>query len=143
MVRLIPFKLDILYITNKLHTETATRMLGERRSNVIFSLYNIANGIKQRQHFLELEQPEGYHFSASITTNTVLVGEALQQFKNLRFRARQGYASPHYRIRVYLTDARSGKSLFDFEHCTSNRDRVYSLVNQLIKKINNILWKKD
>lgn len=143
MVRLIPFKLDSLYITNKLHPETATRMLSEQRSNVVFSLYNITNGIKERQHFLELDRPGEYYFSASITTNTTLAGEALQQFKNLRFRARRKYTTPHYRIRVYANDPVSGKSLFDFEHTTTSRQRVYELAHQLMTKINTILWKKD
>lgn len=106
-------------------------------------MYNITNGIKERQDFLQLDGSAEHYLSASITTNTMLCGEALQQFRTLGFRARRKYNSPHYRIRAYMTHQYTGKELFNFETITSNVDKVYELTHLLHTKINTILWKKD
>lgn len=143
MVQAIPFSLGDLYIEKKIHHDTLSTILAEKRYKTFHTMYNIVNEVKERQDFLEMVEHTDYFMIAAITTVTSLKGAAKEQYGQLKFKGKKTFETPHYRIRAIFTNKTTGKDEFDFTYRTSNREVVYDMVPRLVTKINKMLWKKD
>ena len=141
MLNRLPIRLSSLYLDKKIETETFTKLMTESHHSVFMRMYCIANGIKERQEFLELETAENIRLVASVTTIPSLKGEAKDQFNITKFKNKFNRV-PHYIVRVILSDLNSGKDLIDFKHKTSNEEEVYNLLPVLEDKINKTQWNK-
>ncbi len=141
MLNRLPIRLRGLYLDKKIETETFTKLMTESHHSVFMRMYCIANGIKERQEFLELETDENIRLVASVTTIPSLRGEAKDQFNITKFKNKFNRV-PHYIVRVILSDLNSGKDLIDFKHKTSNEEEVYNLLPVLEDKINKTQWNK-
>lgn len=141
MLNRLPIRLSSLYLDKKIETETFTKLMTESHHSVFMRMYCIANGIKERQEFLELETTENIRLVAAVTTIPALTGEAKEQFRVTKFRNKFN-RSPYYIVRVILSDLNSGKDLIDFKHKTSNEEEVYNLLPVLEDKINKTQWNK-
>lgn len=141
MLNRLPIRLRGLYLDKKIETETFTKLMTESHHSVFMRMYCIANGIKERQEFLELETDENIRLVASVTTIPSLMGEAKDQFNITKFKNKFNRV-PHYIVRVILSDLNSGKDLIDFKHKTSNEEEVYNLLPVLEDKINKTQWSK-
>lgn len=140
MVQNLPITLSDLYIHKKIEKDTFLKMLRDSHSSVFIRLYNIVNGVKDRQEFLELKDNE-YSLSATINTKTFLIGEARDQFSLAK--VKKAKQTPHYKIRVILTSNQTGITIFDFEHKTSSKNEVYDLIPLIKKQIDSIWKRKD
>lgn len=140
MATSLPIKLDSLYLTQSLDKESFYKILGDGNPSVLFRMYYLAAGIKERQDFLELteEEKSNYYLTAAIYTKSRLHGAALEQFQKTAYKNKMNH-SPYYRIRVILNEKRSGKDIINFETKISNKTKVYDLVESLKIKINNLL----
>lgn len=141
MTELIPVRLNSLYLNKKLESETFIKLLGDNNPPVIFRMYYIANGVKERQEFLKLseEDSKNYTILAALYTKSRLSGEAKDQIDSCSIKNRMNY-TPHYRIRLILTDKKTGFELLDFNHITSNETEIYNLIQKLKKRVDAILW---
>jgi len=144
MAKSLPIKLSSLYLTQGLEHESFMKILGDRNPSVFFRMMYIANGVKERQEFLELNdrEKERYYLIAAIYTRCNLLGEAKEQFNKTIYKNRMNY-SPHYRIRLLLTDKLTNRDIIDFEYITSKQKDVYDMIPRLENKINKVLWKID
>jgi len=141
MTRTLPINLGGLYLSKKIETDSFTKLLADNNPSVIFRMYYIANGVKERQVFLELNNTEEYSLIAAVYTKSNLKGDAKDQISAVSIKNRMIY-TPHYRVRVILTHKKTGNEVFDFEHITSSEREIYNLIPVIKNKIDNLLWIK-
>lgn len=141
MTELVPVRLNSLYLTKRLDSDTFTKLLGDNNPPVIFRMYYIANGVKERQEFLKLSEDESeeYNLLAALYTKSKLTGEAKEQIDSCSIKNRMNY-TPHYRIRLILTHKKTGFEVLDFVHITSSEKEIYNLIQELKKRVDTILW---
>lgn len=140
MVRTLPIELKNLYVDKKVHHDTFTTILAEKRPTVLYRMYYIVNDIVERQELFECVDQE-YFVLSSVTTKIGLVGGAKEQAEVAKLKGL--HKSPHYKVRVIITRKKDNSSVFDFEYKTSRESQVYELLPKLEKRINNLIWKKD
>ena len=135
MVQTLKYNLKPLYISKKLHQDTVISLLNAKNNSVAYRMYCIANDIIERQELFELISDD-YFITSAIITKPALICDAKEQ--SILFKIKK--TTPYYKIKVIITDKKSGKNVFNFQHITSNQKHIYNLIPRLEDKINTI-WK--
>lgn len=139
MVQALPIELKELYVSKKVHHDTFTQILAEKRPQVLKRMYYIVNDVVERQELFNCDDGE-YFVLSSVTTNIGLIGEAKEQARVAKLKGL--HKSPHYKIRIIITRKKDNQMVYDFEHKLTRDIDVYSLINRLEKEINTLLWTK-
>ena len=139
MIQTLPIELKELYVSKKVHHDTFTQILAEKRPQVLKRMYYIVNDIVERQELFSCDDKE-YCVLSSITTNIGLIGDAKEQAKVAKLKGL--HKTPHYKIRIIITRKKDNQMVYDFEHRLTRDIDAYSLINRLEKEINTLLWMK-
>lgn len=134
MLERIKIKLDKNYITEALETESLSKLVASNSPSVVHRIYLIKNGLKKRQHFLELTNSDRYIVWATLTTNFAYAGEARRQAEVISFMRNMLKQKPSYVINFTITDKTTMKELFKFKHQTASKREVVELINKLEEK---------
>jgi len=138
MITRIPINLESNYITKPLHADTLVSTLKENSHHILHRLYLVANGLKDRQPFLELKN-EKYTVSANISIKHGYASEAREQASTLRIMKARLIIRPEYKISFSIYERVNMVEVFNFKHTTSNKVEIYNLISTLENKLNNFL----
>ena len=137
MITRIPINLESNYITKPLNADTLVLTLKENSHHILHRLYLVANGLKDRQPFLELKN-EKYTVSANISIKHGYASEAREQASTLRIMKARLIIRPEYKISFSIYERVNMVEVFNFKQ-TTNKVEIYNLISTLENKLNNFL----
>lgn len=138
MTTRLPIDIETTYITKPLHSDTLVATLKENSPQILHRLYLVANGLKDRQPFLELED-DVYSISAHINIKHGYAQEAKEQAGILRIMKPKVVTRPEYTISFFINRRENMLEVFRFKHTTTNKQEVYNLISMLEEKINDLI----
>lgn len=140
-VKRLGINLDTLHMSKPLHPDTVSKILTESDA-IIYRLYQLINEKKEMNYFAELNDSEGYSFSAYVKSKFTFTGEAKEQLNNINKRSGLIDKKPLYIVKCQLTDLYSNKSVFKYEHETTSRDIVFNSIETCLNELKLILNEK-
>jgi hypothetical protein len=138
MITRLPINLTNTYITRALHCDTLPAVLAENNPHIMHRLYIVTNGLKERQHFLELKH-DNYNISATINTSFGYAENAREQASLIKAMSTKIKNRPQFTISFSIHERANMVELFNFKHIATNEQDVYNLIPKLENKIKELI----
>jgi len=135
VIQRIKFDISEPYIIEPLEIETFRKACIDNHLSVLNRLYHISNNKKEYNVVLELVDHAMLMGKVSVSMECAYTGKAKSQASIVSGMKKYINRSPKYTVRCRIHTIVGAKEVFTFKHITSNRDKVYSLVNQLEEMI--------
>jgi hypothetical protein len=138
MIKRIPIDLSKLYVTQPLEQETYLKVVADGNPGVMHRIYLIANELKDRQIFMELEHNE-LAVSAAISTKFGYSGAARNQAGVIKFMKDRIKQTPEYNLSFRVYKKVNMVDVFEIKHKTTNKQKIYDLIAQLEEKLTEMI----
>jgi hypothetical protein len=138
MIKRLPIDLTKSYVTKPLNPDTYLQVVTDGNPGVMHRIYLIANELKDRQHFMELEH-EDLSVSAVISTKFGYSGDAKNQAGLIKFMKDRVNQRPEFTLSFRVYKKVNMIDLFEIKHRTTNRQKIYDLIAELEEKLTRML----
>jgi len=140
-LKLLSIRLKSPYLSTKVEPNTLKKILNSTH-NTFYQLLMVTNGIKEVQHFAELDS-ERYWLTSYVRTEAALVGEARSQTWSITHLQAVLQKKPRYIFRCTLTEKMTNKEVYKCSVQSIKSEVIYNQIQESINDLNLILNETD
>lgn len=140
-LKLLSIRLKSPYLSTKIEPESIKKVLNSTH-NTFYQLLMVTNGIKEVQHFAEINS-EDYWLTAYVKTEAAPIGEVKKQVWGITHLQPLLKKRPKYTIRCSLTEKMSNKEIYKCSFESIKTAIIYNQIQECINDLENILNETD
>lgn len=134
-------ELPDLYLSEEVDDETFKKLINQGRS-VIKKIFMLKHEVKPDYYFLDYFDNE-YDISGKVIPNFVFAGKAKSQLENSKLSGLFKSETAYYKIKVSVYKSNSYEKVWEFEEMSRDKNKIYKLIVELIKNIENKIENND
>lgn len=132
-IQRLKINVEQCYITKPIDHETIGKVLATQQSSTTHQLYMMINDFKSLQYCLELDHPK-FAISSYIKMQYAYCGDAKRQAETISFMKDYVKKRPSFEIKYRFYRKIGDKTIFNFNHITTDKHQIYKIINQLENK---------